>query len=77
MRAPSFKGLREDKSPREVVWRRDPTAVDAPRRTRREALFDEVERLPDGSLAVLVDGRRAEDLQLGQGPLPADRLHQG
>jgi bifunctional non-homologous end joining protein LigD len=59
MRAPSFKGLREDKSPRKVVRDRpgdppgDPAEPNSP-----EALFDEVERLPDGSLAVLTDGRR-------------------
>ena len=46
MRAPSFKGLREDKAPREVS------------RESSDALFEEVERLPDGSLAVLVDRRR-------------------
>ncbi|MBV9196769.1 MAG: DNA ligase D [Solirubrobacterales bacterium] len=71
MRAPSYKGIREDKAPREVVLEHSPAArgagasaalageppdtvpADAP-----EALFDEVERLPDGSLAVLTDGRR-------------------
>ncbi len=46
MRAPSFKGLREDKPPTQVV------------RESSDALFDETERLPDGSLAVLTDGRR-------------------
>jgi bifunctional non-homologous end joining protein LigD len=61
MRAPSFKGLREDKSPREVVLEGagdgdvgaaglDP---DSP-----EALFDDVERLPEGALMVNVDGRQ-------------------
>jgi bifunctional non-homologous end joining protein LigD len=67
LRAPSFKGLRKDKAPRDVVLEvkpggpgsapgDNPTAAapdDAP-----EALFDEVERLPEGSLAVLTDGRR-------------------
>ncbi len=62
MRAPSFKGLREDKSPREVV--REGSAEDrgsaAPDvdSDSPEALFDEVERLPEGALMVLVDGRR-------------------
>jgi bifunctional non-homologous end joining protein LigD len=54
MRAPSYKGLREDKAPREVgvepAEPRDPASA--------EALFDEVERLPEGALAVLTDGRR-------------------
>jgi bifunctional non-homologous end joining protein LigD len=60
MRAPSFKGLREDKSPREVV-REEIDAegeAGAPEPGSPEALFDEVERLPDGALAVLVEGRR-------------------
>jgi bifunctional non-homologous end joining protein LigD len=52
MRAPSFKGLREDKAPRQVT---DDRALEP---GSPEALFDEVERLPDGSLAVLTDGRR-------------------
>jgi bifunctional non-homologous end joining protein LigD len=99
MRAPSFKGLRDDKAPREVVLesaapkaqapaqatqsRADPpsasaaappsvSAVTTPSASAvttpsvsaaappssPEALFDEVERLPDGALAVLVEGRR-------------------
>jgi bifunctional non-homologous end joining protein LigD len=62
MRAPSFKGLREDKSPREVV--REGSAEDGREAGEDvdpdspEALFDEVERLPEGALMVLVDGRR-------------------
>ena len=48
MRAPSFKGLRDDKPPREVEL-----DGDAP-----EALFDQLEQLPEGSLAVVVEGRR-------------------
>ena len=87
MRAPSFKGLRDDKDAVEVV-REDPGAggadpdaapIDAvgdpaaggpaaggPAAGRPagpadpaapEALFDAVERLPEGSLAVLADGR--------------------
>ena len=62
MRAPSYKGLREDKEPREVVRESaasapgsdpDPAAPRDP-----EALFDEVEQLPDGALSVLTGGRR-------------------
>jgi bifunctional non-homologous end joining protein LigD len=59
MRAPSYKGLRLDKSPREVAIEGDgaapaPTpAPDAP-----EALFDEVETLPEGAIEVLTGGRR-------------------
>jgi bifunctional non-homologous end joining protein LigD len=64
MRAPSFKGLRDDKAAVEVV-REDtapadhPDAVDpgGPDPNSPEALFDAVERLPQGSLAVLTDGR--------------------
>jgi bifunctional non-homologous end joining protein LigD len=45
MRAPSFKGLRQDKSPRQV--------------TREEGtLFDEIEQLPEGAQSVVVDDRR-------------------
>jgi bifunctional non-homologous end joining protein LigD len=67
MRAPSFKGVREDKPAGEVVL--EPAArsrgeeaastggpdssEDSP-----EALFDEVERLPEGALAVVTEGRR-------------------
>ena len=60
MRAPSFKGLRDDK-PAAAVVREDPPSADdaeAPEApVTPEALFDDVERLPDGSLAVHVDGR--------------------
>ena len=59
MRAPSFKGLREDKAAAEVVaesGRADLEVPDDP--NSPEALFDEVERLPEGTLAVLTEGRR-------------------
>jgi bifunctional non-homologous end joining protein LigD len=59
MRAPSYKGLRDDEAPRDVVLESadpDVTAWSAP--NSPEALFDEVERLPDGALAVLTEGRR-------------------
>ena len=69
MRAPSFKGLRDDKAARDVVLESadgehsagDTTA--GPDRAAGvdpaspEALFDEVERLPEGALSVVVDGR--------------------
>jgi bifunctional non-homologous end joining protein LigD len=48
MRAPSFKGLRDDKPAVEVV--REP--AHSP-----ETLFDDVRRRADGALAVRVDGR--------------------
>jgi bifunctional non-homologous end joining protein LigD len=49
MRAPSYKGLRDDK-PAVAVGREVGSGP--------ESLFDEVERLPDGALAVVTDGRR-------------------
>ena len=64
MRAPSFKGLREDKSPSEV--RLEVLGEDAPSEAADgsdvdpgspEALFDEVERLPEGALLVVTEGR--------------------
>jgi bifunctional non-homologous end joining protein LigD len=101
MRAPSFKGLRDDKSPHEVVLETErdlastgeggagastgeggasasagkggagasagESGAGASARRRASAsappdspeeLFDEVERLPDGALAVLTEGRR-------------------
>ncbi len=72
MRAPSFKGLRDDKSPKDVVvetraGRRAVTGAAAEPREAHdpelgpdtpEALFDEVERSPDGAVGVLVEGRR-------------------
>ena len=54
MRAPSFKGLREDK-PVSAVTRED--APEAPEPGASEPLFDAVEELPDGALEVTVDGR--------------------
>jgi bifunctional non-homologous end joining protein LigD len=59
MRAPSFKGLRDDKSRFEVVLETiEDNGGTEPEEGSPEALFDEVERLPDGALAVLVEGRR-------------------
>jgi len=60
MRAPSYKGLREDKAPREVVLESRgaagaPAVADP---ASPEALFDEVQRAAEGVLAVLADGRR-------------------
>jgi bifunctional non-homologous end joining protein LigD len=61
MRAPSFKGLREDKSPREV--RLEVIGEDAPEGSEEldpsspEALFEEVERGAEGSLLVTTEGR--------------------
>jgi len=84
MRAPSFKGLRDDKPAAEVVREEPPHAEGGragavlgerdtpqpepePRRGRRgaggpgaaapEALFESVDRLADGALAVIADGR--------------------
>ena len=82
MRAPSFKGLRDDKSPRDVVLEARPDAGTSAERRRGagdspEALFDEVEALPEGALAVVTEGRRLKIIQLGQGPVSGDRVHEG
>ncbi len=60
MRAPSYKGLRDDKPAVEVAGEGQPPAGDDDEFAERtpESLFDEVERLPDGALAVLTEGRR-------------------
>jgi bifunctional non-homologous end joining protein LigD len=59
LRAPSFKGLREDKSPREVVLEGSgQDAADSVDPSSPEALFDEVEQLPEGAVGVLTEGRR-------------------
>src|SRR5207247_11334632 len=63
MRAPSFKGLREDKSAREVrieVVGEDALEVSADSEvdpSSPEALFESVERLPEGALLAVTEGR--------------------
>jgi bifunctional non-homologous end joining protein LigD len=60
MRAPSFKGLRGDKPALQVIREADgatPTPASDGTATP-EALFAATEKLPDGALAVTVDGRR-------------------
>jgi bifunctional non-homologous end joining protein LigD len=54
MRAPSYKGLRDDK-PSAAVLRepREPGEAEAP-----EALFEAIEPLAEGAMGVTVDGRR-------------------
>ena len=42
-----------------------------------EALFDEVERLPEGALAVITEGRRLKLTNWDKVLYPGDRLHQG
>jgi bifunctional non-homologous end joining protein LigD len=65
MRAPSFKGFRDDKSPRDVVIESAEADAGAEKAAPEgvpgdspQALFDEVESLPDGALAILAEGRR-------------------
>jgi bifunctional non-homologous end joining protein LigD len=58
MRAPSFKGLRDDKPAGEVVNEGSARPAESTAPGDPEALFDEVRRLPDGALEVVVDGRR-------------------
>jgi bifunctional non-homologous end joining protein LigD len=70
MRAPSFKGLRPDKPAAEVLREPRPgpdrggkaaeSAADPPRTRARPTpaqLFETVEALPDGALAITIDGR--------------------
>jgi bifunctional non-homologous end joining protein LigD len=58
MRAPSYKGLRDDRAPREVRLEGADPPEETADESSPEALFDEVERLPEGALGVLTDGRR-------------------
>ncbi|HEY3725968.1 MAG TPA: DNA ligase D [Solirubrobacteraceae bacterium] len=58
MRAPSYKGLRDDKEAVAVTREQagpDAAAAGDPRSP--EALFESVQPLPDGALAVVADGR--------------------
>jgi len=58
MRAPSFKGLRDDKPARDVVLEPSAQASRTAAPDSPEALFDEVRALPDGALEVVSEGRR-------------------
>jgi bifunctional non-homologous end joining protein LigD len=61
MRAPSYKGLHDDRLAIEVTREHhapDSAEVRDAADGSPESLFDELERLPDGSLAVVTDGRR-------------------
>jgi bifunctional non-homologous end joining protein LigD len=60
MRAPSFKGLREDKPPREVRLEIADGGAEGPPPadpSSPEALFDSVEHLPERALLVVTEGR--------------------
>jgi bifunctional non-homologous end joining protein LigD len=58
MRAPSFKGLREDKPSREVrIEDASSERAEDVDPSSPDALFDQVERLPDGALLVTTEGR--------------------
>jgi bifunctional non-homologous end joining protein LigD len=54
LRAPSFKGVRDDKPSSAVVREQGP---DEPDSDSVEALFDAVEQLPEGALSLTVDGK--------------------
>jgi bifunctional non-homologous end joining protein LigD len=87
MRAPSFKGLRSDKDAVEVV-REDAGGEAAPAQggvaggeggepASPETLFDAVERLPQGALAVEVDGRELRITNWDKVLFPADGFTKG
>jgi bifunctional non-homologous end joining protein LigD len=58
MRAPSFKGLRDDKQARDVVLEGSAAVARTEPPDTPEALFDTVRRLPEGALEVITEGRR-------------------
>ncbi len=60
MRAPSFKGLRDDKAAPEVRLERAAPPAPAAAPGDPDALFEKVERLPGGALMVTVDGREVK-----------------
>ena len=80
MRAPSFKGLREDKAPREVSresGRRGRAGAGGRAATRPRRCSTRCERLPEGALAVLTDGRRLKLSNWDKVLFPQTRLHEG
>ncbi len=56
MRAPSYKGLREDKSPRDISPETEASPGGPP--DSPQALFDLVEPLAEGAIEVVTEGRR-------------------
>ncbi len=81
-RSRPYKGLREDKSPRDVsleaTARRRGPGAGAERHSRPpRRCSTRSSGCPRRSLAVLTDGQRAEALQLGQGPVPQPGVHEG
>ena len=80
MRAPSFKGLREDKPASEVVLESGAGSGAEPARRRSELARGAVRRGRAAARGRAVrDHRRppAEDHELGQGAVSRDRVHQG
>ncbi len=81
MRAPSFKGLRDDKPASEVVLESRAESGAEPRARRRSELSRGAVRRGRATARGRAVGEHrrppAEDHELGQGPVPRDRLHQG
>jgi bifunctional non-homologous end joining protein LigD len=57
LRAPSFKGLRDDRDPRDVGRELLEGATRHADPSSPQALFERVERQPDGALGASIDGR--------------------
>jgi bifunctional non-homologous end joining protein LigD len=79
LRAPSFKGLREDKPAAEVVRDDAPVTEPAPQAGsgRQADLFDSMQELTGGARAVVVDGREVKITNWDKVLFPASGFTKG